>query len=55
MKCSDVNTIIILALILTIIGDSLGLLAELLNQRCTKKEEAKAEKEKKLCSQESKI
>lgn len=39
MKCADIDTIIIWALILTVIGDSLGLLAELLNQKCEKKAE----------------
>lgn len=40
MKCDDVNRLILLALIFTVIGDALALVAELLAQRCERKEEA---------------
>jgi len=46
MKCSDLDTIIIFALFLTIIGDALGLFGALLSQRCTKAEKVESEKEK---------
>ncbi|MDD4600168.1 hypothetical protein SDC9_04025 [bioreactor metagenome] len=39
MKCENIDNIVVLALVLTVIGDSLGLLAELMNQRCEKKAE----------------
>jgi peptidoglycan hydrolase CwlO-like protein len=49
MKSDDIDNIIIWAIVLTIIVDSLVLFAELLNQRCEKKaEREQEEKEKKF-------
>lgn len=39
MKCEDLDNLIILALLLTVIGDALALFAELISQRCGEKEE----------------
>ncbi len=47
MKCGDVDNIIILAIFINIIGDSLALFAESLYQRRARKEDAGNEKEKK--------
>ena len=44
MKCEDVDRLVLLAIFLTVIGDALGFVAELLAQRCAKKEEAESEK-----------
>lgn len=40
MKCEDLDNIIIWALILTVIGDLLGLYAEVAGRRCGEIEEA---------------
>ena len=52
MKCDIVDDIILWALVLTVIGDSLGLLAELLNRRCEKKDELECEKKEEKVNQE---
>ena len=39
LKCEDLDNLIILALLLTVIGDALALFAELISQRCDEKEE----------------
>ena len=47
MKCDDVNRLIILALILSIMGDLIALIAELVSQRCEQQEKAEGEKAEK--------
>jgi len=44
MKCEDVDRLILFAIALTVIGDALAFVAELLSQRCARKEEIKNEK-----------
>lgn len=46
MKCDDLNRLIILAIVFGLIGSVLALGAELLNQRCDKKEEIQQNQEK---------
>ena len=52
MKCNIIDDIILWSLVLTVIGDSLGLLAELLNRRCEKKDELEQAKKDKKANQE---
>ena len=52
MKCNIIDDIILWSLVLTVIGDSLGLLGELLNRRCEKKDELEQAKKDKKANQE---
>ncbi len=52
MKCHIIDDIILWALVLTVIGDSLGLLGELLNRRCDKKDELEQAKKEEKANQE---
>ncbi|MBP2657500.1 MAG: hypothetical protein H6Q69_532 [Firmicutes bacterium] len=47
MKSDDIDKIVIWAIVLAIIADSLVLFAELLNQRCEKKAEREQEEKEK--------
>ena len=52
MKCNIIDDIILWSLVLTVIGDSLGLLGELLNRRCEKKDELEQAKKEEKANQE---
>ena len=47
MKCNSVDNIVIGALVLTIVADCCALFAELVNQRCEKKEKQEQQKKEK--------
>lgn len=44
MKCDKINSIIILAIVTTIIADFIALFAELQNQKCEKRSDQEREK-----------
>lgn len=44
MNCDDLDKLILLALVLTVVGDALALVAELLSQRCDRKNEFESKK-----------
>lgn len=53
MNCNKlVNHIILWALVLTVLGDSLALVAELLNRQCEKEEEKQQAEKDRLLNQE---
>jgi biopolymer transport protein ExbB/TolQ len=52
MKCNNIDTIILWALILTAAGDLVALFAELLNQRCEKKAEQERQRKEEIMSLE---
>lgn len=43
MKCDDVDRLVLFAIVLTVIGDGLALIAELLSQRCSRQEQVESE------------
>lgn len=53
MKCENIaNNMILIAIILAIVGDSLGLIAELLNRKSAKKAEQEQTRKEKELNQE---
>jgi uncharacterized protein YhaN len=52
MKCDNINDIIISAIVLTVIADSLALFAELINQRCEDKAEREQQRKEEKVNQE---